>query len=511
MLGVAIASALLVETFVVVGHANAAPPAPDAPAQEEPARGPGGGLEAPDAASARTIARLEGEKVEVVGDRTETSTTWALPDGSMSTGLASGPVWIRTGDGDGTSSADWAAVDLTLELADDGTVQPKAHPADLVLAGEGTSDDGLLVSMNRQNGESVGIEWTGSLLAPRLEGPRATYEDVQPGVDLIVEATRTGYEQFFVLTERPQEGEAPDLTLRVRSDGLDAGTTPDGGMQFTDESGNVVAQSGTPLAWDAGVDGERLHPVTQPWTPSDGPGLATAPEPEWHADPSAESPNPEPSTGGTDDPALPEMSTDETPPGAALGQQGDVAAEQAKANPGLPLSAAAEVVEPGVVELDLAPEEEFLQDAATEYPVVVDPEQNYTGWFDTWVQHGYSTDQSGSPELRIGTFDGGATVARSFINLDMGGMKGKLIQHATLSLYNWHSWSCSARNWEVWSTDQAGTGTRINTQPTWWHRWATSNGTKGHSSACGEGGSKPTSPVWCRRGPTTMREPLLSG
>lgn len=59
VLGVALAAALLAETFVAAGVAVAGPvvsPAHQAPTAAE------GPLEAPDVATARTIARLEGEK-----------------------------------------------------------------------------------------------------------------------------------------------------------------------------------------------------------------------------------------------------------------------------------------------------------------------------------------------------------------------------------------------------------------------------------------------------------------
>lgn len=212
MLGVALAAALVAETFVASGTASAVPATP--PVQEEPTRGPNG-LETPDIASARTIARLEGERVEVIGERTESSSTWAMPDGTMTTGQASGPIWLRQGDGDGTSSADWVPVDLTLEAAEDGSIRPKAHPADLVLAGEGAPEGGALVSMAGPSGETVGLQWDQELPAPRLEGPRAVYADVQPGVDLVVEATRTGYEQR----------EMPAPRARSSTDTADSGRT----------------------------------------------------------------------------------------------------------------------------------------------------------------------------------------------------------------------------------------------------------------------------------------------
>lgn len=455
------------------GDALAAPAT--TPTQEEPARGPDG-LEAPDAASARTIAALEGERVEVVGERTATSSTWALPDGSMSTGLAAGPIWVRQGDGDGTASADWTPVNLTLELGEDGTVRPKAHPSDLVLAGEGTPENGLLLSMQRPEGESVGLEWAGPLPEPRLEGPRAVYPAVLSGVDLVVEATRTGYEQYFVITERPASGELPTLELRARATELTATEDADGGVVFSDAAGEVAGTSGTPLAWDAAVDAQRLHPIAEPWTADGELDSVMAPQPDWA-----------PRGEAGDAPAgetVPDLSTADEPIPADAGQVGSPEEDQAGASTGLPLVEAAQVVAPDVVELSLTPDQKFLQDPETVFPVVVDPEFSWTGMFDTFVQHGFASDQSGSAELRIGTYDGGTTVARSFLTMDVAGLAGKQILNADLYLANFHSATCSARSWEVWHTGAASTATRINSQPLWYSRWATPTTTVGYSSAC---------------------------
>ena len=95
-------------------------------------------LTAPDAVSAAAIARLQGAPVEVLGERTETSSVFAMPDGTAMAGSASGPVWVRKG-GDGTSAADWAPVDLTLGVRADGSVAPVAQGAGLVLSGGGSS------------------------------------------------------------------------------------------------------------------------------------------------------------------------------------------------------------------------------------------------------------------------------------------------------------------------------------------------------------------------------------
>jgi hypothetical protein len=118
---------------------------------------------------------------------------------------------------------------------------------------------------------------------------------------------------------------------------------------------------------------------------------------------------------------------------------------------------------------------------------VVDPVFQAGGLFDTWVQHGFSSDQSGSGELRIGTFDGGASVARSFIHEDLTALRGKQILSAQLELYEWYSYSCTPANWEVWDTGLASTATRINNQPAWYGRWAVSSQTLGYGPGCAEG------------------------
>jgi RHS repeat-associated protein len=480
--GVAVAGVLMAE-IGLSASAAAVPPAEE-PAVAQPTAG-ATELQAPDKVSAATIARLQKQPVEVIGERTETSSTWALPDGTFASSMAVGPVWVRRGAGDGTQAEDWAAVDLTLEKAADGSIRPKAHPADLVLAGAGAPSDGFLLSLER-DGESIGIAWDGDLPEPRLEGPRAIYPEIEPGVDLVIEATRTGYEQFFVLTERPEKGAAPELDLIIEADGLLVEEVADGAVQFVDDRGDVAVQSGTPSAWDAAVDAERLHPLTEPWAAkaATGPALA-APnaEGEWPTgdpqpvpDSQLDEPNATVPSSATDNSALED-----------LGQAGSEDAADAKASPVLPLEAAAEVTAPNTVEFALTPAEAFLQDGDTEYPVVIDPEGQLGTWFDTWVQTGVSSDQSGSQELRIGTYNSGGNVARSFLSIDMSRLKQKQILEADLLLYNWYSWSCTSRGWEVWSTGTANSATRSNDQPAWFDRWGYSTQTRGYNSSCGEG------------------------
>ena len=460
--------------------AAAAPPAAEPAPESVVSTGPFG-LQVSDMASARSVAAQEGEPVEVIAKRTESSSTWVLPDGNLSTSFAAGPVWVRLG-GDGTQAQDWALVDLTLQATADGTVRPKAHPGDLVLAGAGTPDDGRLLSMSRSAGEALGLAWDGALPGPELDGPRATYRQVQPGVDLVVEATRTGYEQFFVLTEAPDGGTAPELSLTVQTEGLTAAPAADGAVTFTDADGTAVAASGTPQAWDAAVDGERLHPLTEPWTEQIDAAAVLAPG-------GAAANDAAPATApGAEDAEPPAGIYSDGSAATDLGQEGTPAEVQAKASPLLPLTEAAEVTAEGTVEFTLTPDAAYLTDPDTQYPVVVDPDVTLDGWFDTWVQSNISaTDQSGSSELRIGTYDSGGTVARSFLNVDMGSLKYRDVLNADFFLWNWHSWSCTSRGWEVWATGTASTATRWSSQPTWVDRWGYSTQTRGYSSSCAAG------------------------
>lgn len=106
------------------------------------------------------------------------------------------------------------------------------------------------------------------------------------------------------------------------------------------------------------------------------------------------------------------------------------------------------VDEPGRQELRISPPAGFL-DQDTVYPVTLDPNPSLAILGDTWIQNTIAnTSQYGSTELRSGTFDGGATVARSLLKFDTSGLSGT-INSATFSLWNWYSYSCNARRTNI--------------------------------------------------------------
>ncbi|MFI7703804.1 DNRLRE domain-containing protein [Nonomuraea sp. NPDC049480] len=362
---------------------------------------------APDEASARLSARLTGRRVEVADARTETTTTYANPDGTLTVDSFAGPVRFRR-DGE------WAPVDISLTRAPSGEIVTRGHGRALRFgggrAGMGTRQAGAsaptdLITIG-EGAAKVTMQWKGTLPAPRLSGETATYPDVMPGADLVVTATRTGAEQFLLLKSRPS---GPlTYTLGLKAPGLrlrEAG----GGVELIDDKGKVAVTIPAPVMWDA-----AKHPVS-------GEHLRRAP--------------------------------------VGMKVSGD--------------------------DLVLTPDPAFLNDPATTYPVTVDPSLNLGQVFDTFVQEGYGTDQSGVDELKIGN-NGSGQVARSFITWKTPGIAGKKIVSATLKLWNYHSWSCDARSWEVWSADRATKSSRWP-GPHMAAKYASSSQTKGYGSGCADG------------------------
>ncbi|MBK8463569.1 MAG: hypothetical protein IPL36_11195 [Nigerium sp.] len=135
--------------------------------------------------------------------------------------------------------------------------------------------------------------------------------------------------------------------------------------------------------------------------------------------------------------------------------------------------------------MELGLDQEFLDDPATVYPVVVDPDVAFAWGFDTWVSQDWKyTDKSGETFLRVGGVPG---TARTFIHFGVGPFAGKQVLAADISLWATWSYSCQPRNWELWDTSFASTGTRWGAQPAWYSKWSVSDETQGYSSACGDG------------------------
>ncbi|WP_407077604.1 DNRLRE domain-containing protein [Streptomyces sp. SCSIO 30461] len=398
------------------GAGAAAAPRTQAPAApKKPAA-----TQAADIPSARVAARLSGKRVEALSERTETSTTWANKDGSLTTELTAGPVRFQ----DDTTVGGWRDVDLDLVSHTDG-VEPKAHPRGLKLAGKrGTRAASLkaaqaskavdLVTLG-EGDEQITLQWKGGLPAPKLDGTRAEYVNAVPGADVVVEATRTGFEQFVEIRQKPV-AEGYTYTLPLKTKGLKVKQQTDGSVLFTDKKSKKQAVMPAPVMWDATVDkvsGEhtnRVKVAMKVVKTKGGVDLVITPDAKFLADPATKYPV-------TVDPST-----------SSLGNVFDTYVQQG------------ETVDWSTdTELDL-----------------------------------------GNP----GTVNGNGTprTARSFISWNTEPIRDALITDAKLSLWNFHSANtdCVAYPWEVWSTGAASTSSRWTAQPAWTAKKATSTETKGN-------------------------------
>ncbi|MFI9321665.1 ricin-type beta-trefoil lectin domain protein [Kitasatospora aureofaciens] len=478
---------LLVQTGMAVDTITAAP-AVAAPTPPAPPVTPA--TEAPDEASALLSARLQKRRIEVTGARTEFTTLWANPDGTLTSDRSTGPIRMKVGEA-------WVPVDTTLVQTPDGKVAPKAHPGGVVFEGGDaavTVGDSLpsaaptstptaaptapttvpsptatptatpsatpsatasasasasatpsaspsaaptrasrssvraaaapaaapkptdpkpaepqpaehdLVKIGTGE-QQVKFGWLGKLPKPKLEGNKATYVNARPGVDLVLEATRTGFEQFLIVKDRAAVAQTGTVTIPLDTTGLTVAPQQDGSIQLLDKaSGKTTVRIPAPVMWDATVDPASQEHLNR--------GAVTM---------------------------------------ELRGQGADT-------------------------ELVFTPDAAFLADARTRFPVTIDPVVDVGTTFDTYVQTNENFDASASTDLKLGSYDG-KVVARSFLTIPGGPFNGKQILGATLNVANYHSSSCTPKQWEVWNAGGAGSWARWGNQPAMERKWATSNDT----------------------------------
>ncbi|WP_158711578.1 RHS repeat-associated core domain-containing protein [Streptomyces xylophagus] len=370
------------------------------PSAAKPRPATTGPLSAPDAASAFATARLRKRKVEILDQLTDKTTTWANPNGSLTTRSYAAPIRFKR-------AGKWVDVDTTLHMNADGAVTPKAQPNGLVLAPGGKN--AVLAGMGSGK-HRVAVGWKGTLPKPSLKGTTATYANVTPGADVTVEATRTGFEENVILKSRPKAGYT--VTIPVSAKGLTAKQLKNGSITFTDAHHKVVGTIPAPMMWDAQVDVRSLeHPNR----------------------------------------ARLKMT---------MSQSGDT------------------------VNLTLTPDAKFLADPNTQYPVTVDPSTSLSPLLDTWVENTDTAPEYTSTDLKLGTYDSGTDVARSFLEFPVLLLDNTQILSSSLNLYEYWAGGCVQSPWELWESGESSTDTVWSNQPVWKAKYATTSQTKGYSSDC---------------------------
>ncbi len=415
---------------------------------------PPGAVERPDAVSAQVTALSTGVRVEDLSQRTESAQTFANPDGTWTLESFPRAKFAKSGEGE--------LVEINTDLrAGDGEVSPVASPADLSLSlGEAPGADGAadMVTIEAAGAKGVSasltVGWEGALPEPSLQGSSATY-------DAAADAAVAGEN----LPTDPADIEAvPDQSPEASPEANNSGADTTGAdvVVETTQSGfshNVVLNEAPaeplelrfPLGLSAGLGAKMVQSGVIEVRDADGKLVFFGSKPlMW-------------------DSAKDEHS----------GLFSDT----------VPVDAELEASPKGPV-LVLRPDQGFLTDPDRQYPVTVDPTWSTATTVDTFVQSDTASPQHGSGELRVGTFDGGVTKARSYLKFVTDSITGKDIISADLQVHNWWSWSCDARN----TYAQRVTGFWDSTTLVWANQPAvTTSGqlalssAKGFSSACPAG------------------------
>ncbi|SBT92456.1 Putative amidase domain-containing protein [Streptomyces sp. DI166] len=307
--------------------------------------------------AARRNAHIQNRRIELLSQRTETSSVYVNPDGTLTAETYAGPVRIQEADGS------WSPIDT--ELADEGpALEPQAAAADITVSDGG---DRKLASVAK--GSAVmALGWEETLPTPTVKDDTASY-DLGDGQTLTVTALKQGFSQNVLLDEAPTE----DLTYRipVTLKGLTLSEADSGHLLLKNGAGKLVAEAPAPMMWDSSVDersGEPKH-------------LA-------------------------------------------------------------PVDTEIETAADGSQTLVLRPDAGFFAQDLT-YPVTVDPTSTLSATTDTWVATNYPDSQVSSTELKSGTYNGGSTVARSFLKFDVSAYQGVHVIDTNLALYSYWSSSCT--------------------------------------------------------------------
>ena len=398
-----------------------------APADGEDEQGSatsGGALVRPDWVSAVVTARAQGVRVEVLSERTESSRVFARPDGAVEEEISAGPVRYR----DANAAEGWRDIDTSLRVSGAGVV-PVSMPVDVVLSGGPSTSD--LVVFDAEGAGEVAVALQGVVLPkPLLEGSTARYPDVFPGVDVSVEVRSGGFELLWVVKNAAAAkwlvgrfGGAGGLKLPLAVRSRGSvAAERDGGVGIS-KNGKPIGRFASPSMWDSNA-------------------------------------------------AIPGEKGAERRVGFGLGKT-DSTARRA-------LSGQA---------VEVRADTQWLLDPAREFPISIDPTYAVaTGGpvFDTFVQQGFTSDQSGSGELKVGN-NGQGQVARSFLNFDAGLFRGRQIVRAELSLWESWSWSCSARSFSAYDAGLASRSTWWTSQPRIGAKRGSVSVAKGYSSSCPAG------------------------
>ncbi|MFF5444532.1 DNRLRE domain-containing protein [Streptomyces sp. NPDC012888] len=295
------------------------------------------------------------------------------------------------------------------------------------------------------------VQWPGTLPAPVVDGPRALYENVRPGIDLLLTARDSGYGHVLIVHDKQAAADpllaeldyllsSPDLTFRMNAETKV--------VSALDGQGVEMAVSPTPFMWDSA--GEARHTVDEapavPEAAKDHPALGLAALAG-------------PLTGGHAAPVDAELAADNT--------------------------------------LRMKPGGRILNDPDTVYPVFVDP--SFTGRKTSWATlYARYPDSSfyngqnfndGTNDARVGYESDTNGLSRAAFNFEFSSkLHNAAVKSAYLRTLQTYSYSCSARQYEVWQTGWVSSSStwRNTNNSTFWAKYVNkeSNGHGYRSGTC---------------------------
>lgn len=404
-------------------------------------------------AEAVRAARRTGKDVEVTARHTANATTWAQPDGLLRTRSYSDTIRAKVGD-------EWKPIDTTLRRVEGGYA-PKAVNDPLLFSAGSKADSGAGGSATRASravlrtaltvgapatDEPAGwsdlvqlttgphhmvVKWPGELPEPVVEGPRALYQEVRPGTDLLLTARDSGFSHILIVKNREA---AKDPLLRTLTYRLDSPTLkfvldPESkAVSARDSTGQEFAAAPTPYMWD-----------------SAGPVKATIGEPTPAPDPSA-------------------RDTSLALPGLAGPQPGTHDAV---------LDARLDAAD-GTLGVTVA--DQLLDDPDTVYPVFIDPsfkgpKKNWTLLYKKYAGSSFWNGQNfndGTNEARVGYEKDSGGLSRSVFTFEVGKvLHGTTIKSAYFQALQTYSYGCSSRQYNLHLTGPISSSSTWSNPPSW--------------------------------------------
>ncbi|WP_030043244.1 DNRLRE domain-containing protein [Streptomyces resistomycificus] len=481
-------------------------------------------------------AARTGKSVEVTAARTARSTTWARPDGLMTKRLYSSPVlaevdgeWKRIDPSLRRTTAGWEPAATTTRMVFSSGSEGRdaqrssrstVRRTSLVqsIAADDTETPLVTLYVGDASEYEIQLTWPGPVPTPIIDGNRALYPEIFPGADLVLTADDDGFGQLVVLKNRQAAADphVRQLVYGLHSTRLTFRLDPVSGIVSAENADDAeVAMSPTPLMWDnsgqpAVTDG-AVGATAQPTesespdpTDSEDPSPGDSPAPtdgEVESDEQSDT-DVEVLPSAIDGPAptaseapLPSAPAESTP---APAHTGSAATLSLPSLDGPSPDSRGELVETDLAtgKWMLTPDQDFLDDPATTYPVFIDPsvKKHTQNWTTAYNRHPNATfyngrgfNRGGTHEARIGFESDTWGTSRSHFNILFDkDLKGTKITSARLRVLETYSWSCQARSMSVHLTSEINGHTNWKNAPKLHdgNKLATKSFAHGYKSGC---------------------------